>query len=256
MANSVDDQIEADEGQPLLLHLIELRTRLLHSILCVAVVFVPLFYFSNDIYTYVSEPLRAYMPEGTTMIATEVASPFLTPFKLALVLAIFISIPYILHQAWSFIAPGLYSKEKLVALPLLLSSVVLFYTGIAFAFYIVFPLVFGFFAEIAPAGVTIMTDINRYLDFVLKLFFAFGLAFEIPIAVVLLVWTGASSVESLTSKRHYIVVGCFVFGMLLTPPDVISQVLLALPMWLLFEIGILFARAISNRDGDDQETSE
>lgn len=256
MANSVNDQIEADEGQPLLLHLIELRTRLLHSILCVAVVFVPLFYFSNDIYTYVSEPLRAYMPEGTTMIATEVASPFLTPFKLALVLAIFISIPYILHQAWSFIAPGLYSKEKLVALPLLLSSVVLFYTGIAFAFYIVFPLVFGFFAEIAPAGVTIMTDINRYLDFVLKLFFAFGLAFEIPIAVVLLVWTGASSVESLTSKRHYIVVGCFVFGMLLTPPDVISQVLLAMPMWLLFEIGILFARAISNRDGDDQETSE
>lgn len=256
MANSVDDKIEADEGQPLLLHLIELRTRLLHSILCVAVVFVPLFYFSNDIYTYVSEPLRAYMPEGTTMIATEVASPFLTPFKLALVLAIFISIPYILHQAWSFIAPGLYSKEKLVALPLLLSSVVLFYTGIAFAFYIVFPLVFGFFAEIAPAGVTIMTDINRYLDFVLKLFFAFGLAFEIPIAVVLLVWTGASSVESLTSKRHYIVVGCFVFGMLLTPPDVISQVLLAMPMWLLFEIGILFARAISNRDGDDQETSE
>lgn len=256
MANSVDDQIEADEGQPLLLHLIELRTRLLHSILCVAVVFVPLFYFSNDIYTYVSEPLRAYMPEGTTMIATEVASPFLTPFKLALVLAIFISIPYILHQAWSFIAPGLYSKEKLVALPLLLSSVVLFYTGIAFAFYIVFPLVFGFFAEIAPAGVTIMTDINRYLDFVLKLFFAFGLAFEIPIAVVLLVWTGASSVESLTSKRHYIVVGCFVFGMLLTPPDVISQVLLAMPMWLLFEIGILFARAISTRDGDDQETSE
>lgn len=256
MANSVDDQIEADKGQPLLLHLIELRTRLLHSILCVAVVFVPLFYFSNDIYTYVSEPLRAYMPEGTTMIATEVASPFLTPFKLALVLAIFISIPYILHQAWSFIAPGLYSKEKLIALPLLLSSVVLFYTGIAFAFYIVFPLVFGFFAEIAPAGVTIMTDINRYLDFVLKLFFAFGLAFEIPIAVVLLVWTGASSVESLTSKRPYIVVGCFVFGMLLTPPDVISQVLLALPMWLLFEIGILFARAISNRDGDDQETSE
>lgn len=256
MANSVDDQIEADEGQPLLLHLIELRTRLLHSILCVAVVFVPLFYFSNDIYTYVSEPLRAYMPEGTTMIATEVASPFLTPFKLALVLAIFISIPYILHQAWSFIAPGLYSKEKLVALPLLLSSVVLFYTGIAFAFYIVFPLVFGFFAEIAPAGVTIMTDINSYLDFVLKLFFAFGLAFEIPIAVVLLVWTGASSVESLTSKRHYIVVGCFVFGMLLTPPDVISQVLLAMPMWLLFEIGILFARAISTRDGDDQETSE
>ncbi|MDK1023698.1 MAG: twin-arginine translocase subunit TatC [Gammaproteobacteria bacterium] len=256
MANSVDDQIEVDEGQPLLLHLIELRTRLLHSLLCVAIVFVPLFYFGNDIYTFVSEPLRAYMPEGTTMIATEVASPFLTPFKLSLVLAIFISIPYILHQAWSFIAPGLYSREKLVALPLLLSSVVLFYAGIAFAFFIVFPLVFGFFAEIAPAGVTIMTDINRYLDFVLKLFFAFGLAFEIPIAVVLLVWTGASSVQSLTSKRPYIVVGCFVFAMLLTPPDVISQVLLAMPMWLLFEIGILFARALGKHDADDQETSD
>ena len=250
MANSVDDQIEVDEGQPLLLHLIELRTRLLHSLLCVAIVFVPLFYFGNDIYTFVSEPLRAYMPEGTTMIATEVASPFLTPFKLSLVLAIFISIPYILHQAWSFIAPGLYSREKLVALPLLLSSVVLFYAGIAFAFFIVFPLVFGFFAEIAPAGVTIMTDINRYLDFVLKLFFAFGLAFEIPIAVVLLVWTGASSVQSLTSKRPYIVVGCFVFSMLLTPPDVISQVLLAMPSCLLFVIGILLARALGKHESD------
>ena len=258
MANSVDEQIEADQGQPLILHLIELRTRLLHSLLCVGIVFVPLFYFGNDIYTYVSQPLRVYMPEGTTMIATEVASPFLTPFKLSLVLAIFISMPYILHQVWSFVAPGLYSKEKTVALPLLTSSIVLFYTGIAFAFYVVFPLVFGFFANIAPEGVTIMTDINRYLDFVLKLFFAFGLAFEIPIATVLLVWTGAASVESLTSKRPYIVVGCFVFGMFLTPPDVISQVLLAMPMWLLFEIGILFARTLGGggQDADDEETAE
>jgi sec-independent protein translocase protein TatC len=186
------------------------------------------------------------------MIATEVASPFLTPFKLSLVLAIFVSMPYILHQLWSFVSPGLYSREKSVALPLLASSIVLFYTGIAFAFFIVFPLIFGFFANIAPEGVTIMTDINRYLDFVLKLFFAFGLAFEIPIATVLLVWTGASSVESLTSKRPYIVVGCFVFGMLLTPPDVISQILLAMPMWLLFEIGILFARPLSGQDADDE----
>ena len=184
------------------------------------------------------------MPEGTTMIATEVASPFLTPFKLALILAIFISIPYILHQMWSFVAPGLYATEKKIALPLLGSSIVLFYTGIAFAFFIVFPLVFGFFSKVAPTGVTIMTDINKYLDFVLKLFFAFGLAFEIPIATVLMVWTGATSVESMTSKRPYIIVGCFVFGMLLTPPDVISQILLALPMWILFEIGILFARMI------------
>jgi sec-independent protein translocase protein TatC len=256
MANSVDQQIEVDKGQPLITHLIELRTRLLHSLLCVAIVFVPLFYFGNNIYTYVSQPLRAYMPEGTTMIATEVASPFLTPFKLSLVLAIFISMPYILHQVWSFVSPGLYSREKSVALPLLASSIVLFYTGIAFAFYIVFPLIFGFFANIAPEGVTIMTDINRYLDFVLKLFFAFGLAFEIPIATVLLVWTGASSVESLTSKRPYIVVGCFVFGMLLTPPDVISQILLAMPMWLLFEIGILFARSLGSKDADDEATTD
>ncbi len=246
----MDEQIEVEEGQPLISHLIELRTRLLHSILCIMIVFLPLFYFGNNIYSYISEPLRAYMPEGTTMIATEVASPFLTPFKLSLVLAVFLSIPYILHQAWSFIAPGLYAKEKTIALPLLFSSIVLFYTGIAFAFFIVFPLIFGFFAKIAPEGVTIMTDINRYLDFVLKLFFAFGIAFEIPIATVLLVWTGASSVESLTSKRPYIIVGCFVMGMLLTPPDVISQLLLAMPMWLLFEIGVLFARTVHNRDED------
>jgi sec-independent protein translocase protein TatC len=187
------------------------------------------------------------MPEGTTMIATEVASPFLTPFKLSLVLAVFVSIPYILHQLWSFIAPGLYSSEKQIALPLLASSIILFYTGIAFAFFVVFPLIFGFFAGIAPAGVTIMTDINKYLDFVLKLFFAFGLAFEIPIATVLMVWTGTTSVQSLTNKRPYIIVGCFVTGMLLTPPDVISQILLALPMWMLFEIGVLFARMIEKK---------
>jgi len=255
MADSVDEQIEVDQGQPLILHLIELRTRILHSLLCVVIVFVPLFYFGNDIYTYVSQPLRVYMPEGTTMIATEVASPFLTPFKLSLVLAVFISMPYILHQIWSFVAPGLYSKEKSIALPLLTSSIVLFYAGIAFAFFVVFPLIFGFFANIAPEGVTIMTDINRYLDFVLKLFFAFGLAFEIPIATVLLIWTGASSVESLTSKRAYIVVGCFVFGMLLTPPDVISQILLAMPMWLLFEVGILFGRMLINQENDDEDSA-
>jgi len=251
MSDSPEDQPEVEEGQPLVTHLIELRSRLLRATSCILIVFVPLFYFGNDIYSYVSQPLRAYMPEGTTMIATEVASPFLTPFKLSLVLAIFASIPYILHQLWSFVAPGLYSSEKTIAIPLLTSSIILFYTGIAFAFYIVFPLIFGFFAKIAPVGVTIMTDINRYLDFVLKLFFAFGIAFEIPIATFVLVWTGATSVESLTSKRPYIVVGCFVFGMLLTPPDVISQILLAMPMWLLFEVGILFARMIEK---DSEET--
>ncbi len=235
------NQNQEDEGQPLIEHLIELRSRLLRSIISVLVIFFPLFYFGNEIYVYISKPLRAYLPEGTSMIATEVASPFLTPFKLSLVLAIFIAIPYILHQLWSFVAPGLYKNEKRIALPLLVSSIILFYAGIAFAYYVVFPLVFSFFTSVAPDGVTIMTDINRYLDFVLKLFFAFGIAFEIPIATVLLVWTGASDVDSLRKKRPYIIVGCFVVGMLLTPPDIISQLLLALPMWILFELGIIFS---------------
>jgi sec-independent protein translocase protein TatC len=249
-----DDQTQpsevGDAGQPLIEHLIELRTRILHSLLSVVIIFLPLFYFANDLYAYISEPLRAYLPEGATMIATEVASPFLTPFKLTLVLAIFIAIPFILHQVWSFIAPGLYSSEKRLAVPLLASSVLLFYGGIAFAFYVVFPLIFGFFTSAAPEGVTVMTDINQYLDFVLKLFFAFGLAFEIPIATLLLVWTGATTVDSLRTKRPYVVVGCFIVGMLLTPPDVISQLLLAVPMWVLFEVGILFAVLIKKREAN------
>lgn len=244
---------ESDQGQPLIEHLIELRTRILHGIFSVLIIFLPLFYFANDIYTYISGPLRVFLPEGTTMIATEVASPFLTPFKLTLVLSIFIAMPYILHQIWSFVAPGLYSGEKKIALPLLTSSIILFYTGIAFAFYIVFPLIFGFFTSVVPEGVTIMTDINRYLDFVLKLFFAFGLAFEIPIATILLVWTGATTVPNLKRKRPYVIVGCFVLGMLLTPPDVISQVLLALPMYLLYEFGILFSQLMVNRAKQSSE---
>ena len=244
---SQSNQKTVDEGQPLVEHLIELRTRLLHSIVAVLIIFLPLFYFANELYAYISKPLRAYLPEGTSMIATEVASPFLTPFKLTLVLSIFIAIPYILHQLWSFIAPGLYTNEKKLAIPLLVSSVILFYAGICFAFFVVFPLIFGFFTSAAPEGVTVMTDINRYLDFVLKLFFAFGIAFEIPIATVLLVSTGASTVKSLRSKRPYVIVGCFVVGMLLTPPDVISQLLLAVPMWILFELGIIFSTLIKNR---------
>ena len=245
-----------DQGQPLVEHLIELRRRILNAILSVLIIFLPLFVFSNEIYAYVSEPLRQFLPHGTTMIATEVASPFLTPFKLTLVLAIFIAMPYILHQLWSFIAPGLYTNEKKVAAPLLVSSIALFYTGIAFAFYVVFPLVFGFFTSVAPDGVTIMTDINRYLEFVLKLFFAFGLAFEIPIATLLLIWTGATTIESISGKRPYVVLGCFVVGMLLTPPDVISQILLALPMWLLFEAGILFARVFGLGGKADNDSGQ
>lgn len=251
MTTVSDQEEDLDQGQPLVAHLVELRSRVLRSLGAIILIFLPLFYFANDIYAFVSEPLRAYLPEGATMIATEVASPFLTPFKLTLVLAIFIAMPLILHQIWSFIAPGLYKNEKRVAFPLLLSSIILFYAGIAFAFYVVFPLVFGFFTSAAPEGVTVMTDINRYLDFVLKLFFAFGLAFEIPIATILLVWTGATDVESLRRKRAYVVVGCFVVGMLLTPPDVISQILLALPMWLLYEIGILFSSVMIRPEPDE-----
>lgn len=250
-----DVSAENDPGQPLVEHLLELRTRILHSVAAVLVIFFPLFYFANEIYAFVSEPLRVYLPEGTTMIATEVASPFLTPFKLSLVLAIFLAIPFILHQLWAFIAPGLYNSEKRVALPLLTSSIILFYTGIAFAFYVVFPLVFAFFTSVAPEGVAIMTDINRYLDFVLKLFFAFGIAFEIPIATLVMVWTGATTVESLRQKRPYVIVGCFVVGMLLTPPDVVSQILLAIPMWALYELGIFFAQFVHKRD-DKEESAE
>lgn len=250
------DENDADKGQPLVEHLIELRSRILKSLVAIVVIFLPLFYFANDIYLYVSEPLRAYLPEGTSMIATEVASPFLTPFKLTLVLAVFLAMPYILHQLWSFISPGLYANEKRVTLPLLFSSIVLFYSGILFAFFVVFPLVFGFFTSVAPAGVTVMTDINHYLDFVLKLFFAFGLAFEIPIATVLLVWTGATDVDSLKRKRPYVIVGCFIVGMLLTPPDIISQVLLAIPMWVLYEAGILFSTTMGRKDEEAEAEDE
>ncbi|MEX2488053.1 MAG: twin-arginine translocase subunit TatC [Pseudomonadales bacterium] len=247
------DNNDVNEGQPLVEHLIELRSRVLKSLVSIVIIFLPLFYFANEIYTFVAEPLQRFLPEGTTMIATEVASPFLAPFKLTLVLSVFLAMPYILHQLWSFISPGLYANERRVTLPLLFSSIVLFYTGIAFAFFVVFPLVFGFFTSVAPAGVSVMTDINRYLDFVLKLFFAFGLAFEIPIATVLLVWTGATDVASLKKKRPFIILGCFGVGMLLTPPDVISQILLAVPMWLLYEVGLLFAATLGKRPTDEAQ---
>lgn len=243
------DQLE-DTPLPLVAHLTELRDRLLRAILAVLVLFIGLFPFANELYSFVSEPLRKYLPEGSSMIATEVASPFLTPFKLTLVLAIFAAIPVILYQIWAFVAPGLYRNEKRIAFPLLASSVVLFYLGAAFAYFVVFPLVFGFFTSVGPGDVAIMTDINRYLDFVLKLFFAFGLAFEIPIAAVILIWTGVTTADALANKRPYIIVGCFVLGMLLTPPDVISQSLLAIPMWILFELGVFFGRLIRQRENE------
>jgi len=236
-----------DQTQPLIQHLIELRNHLLRAVVSVLLVFASLYYFANDIYLIVAEPLRELMPEGSTMIATDVASPFFAPFKLTLMVSIFISMPFVLYQIWCFIAPALYDKEKKLAFPLLFSSIVLFYSGIAFAYFVVFPLIFGFFTSTGPEGITVMTDISRYLDFVLKLFFAFGIVFEIPIAIIILVSSGVTNVESLSQKRPYLVVACFVVGMLLTPPDVISQTLLALPMWLLFEVGLLFAKMIEKR---------
>jgi sec-independent protein translocase protein TatC len=240
----MSDAEPQDQPLPLIVHLTELRDKLLKALLAILLVFIGLFPFANDIYAFVSKPLRDILPEGATMIATEVASPFLTPFKLTLVAAIFLAIPYVLYQAWSFIAPGMYRHEKRLAIPLLFSSIVLFYAGAAFAYFVVFPLVFAFFTSIGPEDITIMTDINSYLNFVLKLFFAFGLAFEIPIAAVLLIWTGVTTPEELGRKRPYIIVGCFVLGMLLTPPDIISQALLAIPMWLLFELGVYFGRFV------------
>lgn len=236
-----------DQPLPLVAHLTELRDRLLRALLAVLIAFICLFPFANEIYAFVSEPLRQLLPEGASMIATEVASPFLTPFKLTLVAAVFIAIPYILYQVWSFVAPGMYKHEKRFAIPLLISSVALFYLGAAFAYYVVFPLIFAFFTSVGPEDITIMTDINSYLSFVLKLFFAFGIAFEIPIAAILLIWAGITTPDDLARKRPYIIVGCFVFGMLLTPPDIISQSLLAIPMWMLFELGVFFGRLIQRK---------
>lgn len=234
--------METDEQQPLLTHLIELRDRMLRAILAILIITLCLFPFANDIYTFVSEPLLKVLPANSSMIATEVASPFLAPFKLTLCAAIMLSVPYLLYQLWAFIAPGLYEHERKIVFPLLFASTALFMLGVVFAYYVVFPLIFSFMTQTAPQGVTIMTDISHYLDFVLKLFFAFGVAFEIPIATVLMLWAGITTKESLIDKRPYIIVGAFVVGMLLTPPDVISQTLLAVPIWLLFELGLLCAR--------------
>ena len=236
---------EALDSQPFMSHLIEFRDRVLRCFVSVLIIFAGLFSFSNELYLYVSKPIRAYLPDNLSMIATEVASPFLTPFKLTLVLSMFAAMPYILYQAWAFLAPGLYKREKKIVLPLFFSSVLLFYGGMAFAYYVVFPLVFMFYSGIAPEGVSIMPDIRSYLDFVLKLFFAFGISFEIPIAVVILSWMGAVDPNKLAKKRPYVFVLCFILGMLLTPPDIISQTLLAIPMWLLFEIGIMFGRMVA-----------
>jgi sec-independent protein translocase protein TatC len=253
-----EQQKKTSEEQELTLtsHLVELRQRLIRALLTILAIFLCLFYFANDLYTILSEPLTALLPEGTTMIATDVTSPFFAPFKLTIVLALFLSMPFILHQSWSFISPGLYRHERRLAIPLLISSILLFYAGLAFAYFVVFPLLFGFFTSVGPENVAIMTDIGSYLNFVLKLFFAFGIVFEIPIATMLVIWSGITTAKALKSKRPFIIVGCFVIGMMLTPPDMISQSLLAVPMWLLFEIGIIMSKLVGNKKSDEDEESE
>ncbi|AFR01590.1 Sec-independent protein translocase subunit TatC [Pectobacterium brasiliense] len=244
-----------EETQPLISHLIELRKRLLNSIICVLAVFISLVYFANDIYQLVSAPLIEQLPAGASMIATDVASPFFAPIKLTMIVSVFVAAPLVLYQVWAFVAPALYKHERRLMMPLLVSSSLLFYMGMAFAYFVVFPLAFGFFAKTAPIGVLIATDINNYLDFVMALFMAFGISFEVPVAIVLLCWSGVVTPEELKRKRPYILVGAFVVGMLLTPPDVFSQTLLAIPMYLLFEIGVFFSRFYVGK-GRRAETEE
>jgi sec-independent protein translocase protein TatC len=249
------DEEEALEETTLLSHLVELRSRLLKIAAAVLLVFFALIPWARNIFALVSEPLREVLP-GNTMIATAVASPFLTPFKLTFFVALFIAMPIVLYQVWAFVAPGLYIKEKRFAIPLLASSIFLFYLGIAFAYYVVFPLVFGFFTAVAPEGVEVQTDISSFLDFITTIVFAFGLAFEVPIATVLVVWTGLTTPEKLGKARPYVFLGAFVVGMFLTPPDVISQTLLAVPVYLLYELGILMARIFANKKEDPEDDAQ
>lgn len=256
-----DEAVDKNE-QPLLAHLVALRKCLVRSLLAIGIVFVPYAIFSKQLFRVVALPILEKLGQvqdesgevalnvAGQLISTDVAAPFFVPLKLAIFLSLFTAMPYVLHQAWTFIAPGLYLREKRFAVPLLASSITLFYLGILFAYFLVFPLVFGFFAAVTPQDVLWMTDINSYLSFVIKLFFAFGIVFEIPIAIFLLIAAGLTTVDTLKKGRPYIFVGCFIIGMLLTPPDVISQVLLAVPAWILFELGLIFAR-FARRDEEE-----
>ncbi len=251
-----EQTLTGTEGS-LVSHLIELRDRLLRGILSVVVFFIILAPFANSLYEVLASPLMSALPEDNTMISTEPHGPFFVPFKFAFACAFALAVPYLLYQIWAFVAPGLYKNEKRLVVPLLLSSSALFYLGILFSYFVVFPLIFQFFANTAPEGVAVMTDINSYLSFVIKLFFAFGVAFEVPVATVLLIYMGAATVEGLAKKRPYIIVGAFVVGMLLTPPDIFSQTLLALPVWLLFEAGLYCSRFFKRSDDyDDADDTE
>ena len=252
---STDHKEEALQEATLLSHLVELRSRLLKIAAAVVFVFVLLLPWSRKIFALVSEPLRDVLP-GNTMIATAVASPLLTPFKLTFFVALFIAMPIVLYQVWAFVAPGLYKKERRFAMPLLASSIILFYLGIAFAYFVVFPLMFNFFTAVAPEGVEVQTDISQFLSFITTIVFAFGIAFEVPIATVLITWTGLTTPDKLGKARPYVFLGAFVVGMFLTPPDIISQTLLAIPVYLLYELGILMARMFSIREKDTGEEAQ
>ena len=256
---SDDDREQLAEGT-LISHLIELRQRLLKSVIAVGLAFIPCAIYANDLFTLVAMPLIKKMPQGASMIATSLVAPFMAPFKLALFVALFAVMPYVLYQAWAFVAPGLYKREKRFAVPLVISSIVLFYGGVAFAYFVVFPLMFAFLTTTAPTGIQVMTDMANYLDFVLLLFFAFGIAFEVPVAVVLLAATGLVRIETMTRNRGYVILGIFVIAAFLTPPDALSQSFMAGPMYLLYELGIVLSRVLlreklAQRRAEEQSAS-
>ncbi|MEO1941247.1 MAG: twin-arginine translocase subunit TatC [Candidatus Thioglobus sp.] len=236
-------------------HLVELRDILLRSVIAILVIFISLFPFANEVYSFIAAPIINVLPQGSNLIAIGVISPFLTPLKMALIMAVYLAMPYLLYQVWKFIAPALYKHERQMIVPLVVSSTILFYAGLLFSFYIVFPVIFGFLSSIGPSIVDFTPDIQYYLDFVLKVSFAFGIAFEVPIATILLIMFGVTTIEKLKKNRPYIVIGAFVVGMLLTPPDIISQTLIAIPMWLLFEAGLIFAPLFTRKEKEDTETS-
>lgn len=240
----------------LISHLLELRDRLIKALIGVGIAFVPCMFYSNDIFSYVSQPLQAKLPPGTHLIATSVMSPFTTPFKLSFCVAAFLAMPWIIYQLWAFVAPGLYRHEKRFAVPLLVSAIVLFYVGVVFAYFFVFPVMFSFFASTTPKGVSMMTDITSYLDFVLVMFLAFGAAFEVPVAVVLLVITGIVKLEKLKENRGYVLLGVFIVAALFTPPDAVSQSIMAVPMYLLYEGGMIMARILLRMKRSEAEQKQ
>jgi sec-independent protein translocase protein TatC len=252
---SAEDSEPLAEGT-LISHLIELRQRLLKSVVALGIAFVPCAIYANELFTLIAMPLIEKMPQGGKLIATSLVAPFMAPFKLALFVALFAAMPYVLYQAWAFVAPGLYKREKRFAVPLVVSSIVLFYAGVAFAYFVVFPLMFAFLTTTAPVGVQVMTDMTNYLDFVLLLFFAFGIAFEVPVAVVLLAATGLVRIETMTKNRGYVILGIFIIAAFLTPPDALSQTFMAGPMYLLYELGIILSRILLKEKLAQQRSEE